>query len=33
VSYFTGRNIVQDPDSFERWGALARDVRANSEAV
>ena len=33
VSYFTGRDIVQDPDSFERWGALACEVRANSEAV
>jgi probable F420-dependent oxidoreductase len=33
VSYFTGRDIVQDPDSFERWGALAREVRASSEAV
>jgi probable F420-dependent oxidoreductase len=33
VSYFTGNNIVRDPDSFERWGALARAVRANSEAA
>ena len=33
VSYFTGNDIVRNPDSFERWGALARAVRASSEAA
>jgi probable F420-dependent oxidoreductase len=27
VSYFTGSDIVQDPNTFERWGALAQRVR------
>ncbi len=27
VSYFTGSDIVRDPDTFERWGALAQRVR------
>jgi probable F420-dependent oxidoreductase len=27
VSYFTGSDIVRDPGTFERWGALARRVR------
>ncbi len=27
VSYFTGSDVVRDPDAFERWGALARRVR------
>jgi alkanesulfonate monooxygenase SsuD/methylene tetrahydromethanopterin reductase-like flavin-dependent oxidoreductase (luciferase family) len=30
VSYFTGSDIVRDPESFERWGALARQVVAAS---
>ncbi len=30
VSYFTGMDVVQHPDAFERWGALARQVRNNS---
>jgi hypothetical protein len=30
VSYFTGSDVVRDPDTFERWGALARKVRAIS---
>ena len=30
VSYFTGSDVVRDPDAFERWGALARQVRAVS---
>ena len=29
VSYFTGIDVVQDPAAFERWGALARQVRRN----
>ena len=33
VSYFTGNDIVRDPDSFERWGSLARAVRASSQAA
>ena len=28
VSYFTGSDVVRDPASFERWGALARRVTA-----
>ena len=31
VSYFTGIDVVQDPAAFERWGALARQVRNISE--
>ena len=27
VSYFTGTDVVQDPAAFERWGALAQQVR------
>ena len=27
VSYFTGTDVVQNPASFERWGALAEQVR------
>ena len=27
VSYFTGSDVVQDPAAFERWGALAQQVR------
>jgi probable F420-dependent oxidoreductase len=30
VSYFTGSDVVRDPDAFERWGALARRVRNSS---
>jgi probable F420-dependent oxidoreductase len=30
VSYFTGSDVVRDPERFERWGALARAVRASS---
>ena len=30
VSYFTGADVVRHPDAFERWGALARRVRALS---
>ncbi len=33
VSYFTGHDVVADPDRFERWGALARAVRASSSDV
>jgi hypothetical protein len=33
VSYFTGHDVGRDPDSFERWGALARAVRVSSEAA
>ena len=33
VSYFTGADVVHHPDAFERWGAVARAVRAGSEAV
>jgi hypothetical protein len=28
VSYFTGSEAVRDPDSFERWGEVARRVTA-----
>ena len=27
VSYFTGSDVVQDAAAFERWGALAQQVR------
>jgi hypothetical protein len=27
VSYFTGSDVVDDPGAFERWGALAEQVR------
>ena len=27
VSYFTGTDVVQNPAAFERWGALAQQVR------
>jgi probable F420-dependent oxidoreductase len=30
VSYFTGSDVLRNPDAFERWGALARKVRAIS---
>ncbi len=30
VSYFTGSDLVRNPDEFERWGALARKVVAAS---
>ncbi len=30
VSYFTGIDVVGDPDTFERWGTLARKVRNSS---
>jgi probable F420-dependent oxidoreductase len=30
VSYFTGSDVVRDPAAFERWGQLARQVRAVS---
>ena len=30
VSYFTGADVVHHPDAFERWGAVARAVRAAS---
>jgi probable F420-dependent oxidoreductase len=30
VSYFTGIDVVRDPNTFERWGALARKVRSAS---
>ena len=30
VSYFTGSDVVRDPDTFERWGVLARKVIAGS---
>ena len=30
VSYFTGTDVVQSPDTFERWGDLARRVRGSS---
>jgi len=32
VSYFTGADVVRDPDEFERWGAVAKAVRAGSVA-
>ena len=28
VSYFTGSDVVRDPEAFERWGELARRVTA-----
>jgi len=28
VSYFTGSDVVSDPEAFERWGELARQVTA-----
>ncbi len=30
VSYFTGSDVVRDPDAIERWGELARRVTAIS---
>ena len=30
VSYFTGADVARDPAAFERWGTLARRVRAAS---
>ncbi|HEX4175335.1 MAG TPA: LLM class flavin-dependent oxidoreductase, partial [Acidimicrobiales bacterium] len=30
VSYFTGADVVRDPGAFERWGAVAKAVRAGS---
>ena len=30
VSYFTGTDVVQNADTFERWGKLAAKVRAAS---
>jgi probable F420-dependent oxidoreductase len=30
VSYFTGMDVVRDPGAFERWGAVAKAVRAGS---
>ena len=30
VSYFTGSDVVRDPAAFERWGTLAKAVRAKS---
>jgi hypothetical protein len=30
VSYFTGSDVVRDPDAFERWGDVARRVTATS---
>ena len=30
VSYFAGVDVVQDPATFERWGALAQRVRNSS---
>ena len=32
VSYFTGSDVVRDPSRFDRWGELARAVRALSES-
>ncbi len=29
VSYFTGSDVVSDPEAFERWGELARQVTAS----
>jgi probable F420-dependent oxidoreductase len=29
VSYFTGSDVVSDPEAFERWGELARRVTAS----
>jgi hypothetical protein len=28
VSYFTGSDVVRDAGAFERWGAVAKAVRA-----
>ena len=33
VSYFTGIDVVGDPERFERWGTLARAVRASASDV
>ena len=33
VSYFTGIDVVADPERFELWGALARAVCASSSDV
>jgi hypothetical protein len=33
VSYFTGSDVVRDPAAFERWGSLAKAVRAKSAAL
>jgi alkanesulfonate monooxygenase SsuD/methylene tetrahydromethanopterin reductase-like flavin-dependent oxidoreductase (luciferase family) len=30
VSYFAGMDAVQNPETFERWGALAQRVRSSS---
>jgi alkanesulfonate monooxygenase SsuD/methylene tetrahydromethanopterin reductase-like flavin-dependent oxidoreductase (luciferase family) len=30
VSYFTGADVVRDPGAFERWGTVAKAVRAGS---
>ncbi|HTU99119.1 MAG TPA: TIGR03617 family F420-dependent LLM class oxidoreductase [Luteitalea sp.] len=30
VSYFTGSDVVQNPEKFERWGTLAKAVRTKS---
>lgn len=30
VSYFTGSDVVRDPEAFTRWGTLARRVRDSS---
>jgi len=30
VSYFTGSDVVRDPERFKRWGELARQVMAAS---
>jgi hypothetical protein len=32
VSYFTGADVVRDHGAFERWGAMAKAVRAASAA-
>ena len=33
VSYFTGSDVVADPDAFGRWGDLARRVVALSNST
>ncbi len=33
MSYFTGSDVAHDPGAFERWGALAKAVRAGSEGA
>jgi probable F420-dependent oxidoreductase len=33
VSYFTGADVVRDHGAFERWGAVAKAVRAGSGSV